>query len=107
MEWRSGGESGIMGCFHSKSVGPRKKTVLDTQPRGMPTPDAKPEVHPEIVHLAEVSSGLCKMKVALILQFSKQKTKTKLAANTIMGVAQFISFLMNSVQCVERTRSEK
>lgn len=52
-----------MGCFHSKSVGPRKNTGLDTQPRGTPTPEAESEVHPEIVQLAEVSSGLCMMKV--------------------------------------------
>lgn len=74
-EWRSGGESGIMGCFHSKSVSPRKKTGPDTQPRGTPTPEAEPEVHPEIVQLAEVSSDLCMMKVSSILQFSKKNKK--------------------------------
>lgn len=94
-EWRSGGESGIMGCFHSKSVSLRKKTGPDTQPRGTPTPEAEPEVHPEIVQLAEVSSDLCMMKVSSILQFSKKKKKH--AANAIIHIAQFISLSINSV----------
>lgn len=49
------GNRGIMGCFHSKSVGPRKNVGPDTQPGGTPTPEAESEVHPEIVQLAEVS----------------------------------------------------
>lgn len=92
MEWRSGGESGIMGCFHSKS--PRKKTGPDTQPRGTPTPEAEPEVHPEIVQLAEVSSDLCMMKVSSILQFSKKKKKTcRQCYHTYCSVHKFIDKL--------------
>lgn len=89
-EWRSGGESGIMGCFHSKSVSPRKKTGPDTQPRGTPTPEAEPEVHPEIVQLAEVSSDLCMTKVSI---FQKKKH----AANALIHIAHFISLSINSV----------
>lgn len=63
LEEKSGGKSGIMGCFHSKNVSPRKNTGPDTQPRGTPTPQDESEVHPEIVQLAEVSSGLCMMMV--------------------------------------------
>lgn len=63
-----------MGCFHSKSIDLRRKTGPNTQPRGTPTPEAESEVHPEIVQLAEVSSGVCTMNelqdVSLFLYFS-------------------------------------
>lgn len=46
--------AGSMGCIHSTSTGRMEKHGPDTDPGGIPL-QADPEVHPEILQLADVS----------------------------------------------------